>query len=224
MVRLKNRVVAVVPTLNEEEGLPRVLEGLKRQAVDEIVVVDGNSTDRTAAIARASGARVILQDGRGKGNGFKSFLAKFPLRDEDFYVMLDGDASYDPADLPKVVARLREGCDVVAGARRFYTKAARDFVHNIGNHAISLAARLLFWHAAPDVCTGYWGFRGGALRKMNITAERFDLEADLFSQACRRGLRFEFVPVSYRPRLGEGKLSARDGWMILKRLLKGRFS
>lgn len=215
------KIIAIVPTLNEEEGLPLVLQGLRKVGVDEIVVVDGNSTDRTQEIARKAGAKLILQEGKGKGNGFQSFLKKFPIREEDFFVMLDGDASYDPQELPKFVQALKEN-DVVAGNRKFYTKAARDFVHNIGNVAISLAGRILYWHDAPDICTGYWGFRGSPLKKMRIEAQKFDLEANLFAQACKNNLRFVFIPVSYKPRLGEGKLGFKDGAVIVKRLFSER--
>lgn len=217
----KMKTIAIVPTLNEEQGLPIVLAGLRKVGVDEIVVVDGNSTDRTQEIARKAGAKIILQEGKGKGNGFQSFLKKFPIKDEDFFVMLDGDASYAPEELPKFVEALQDN-DVVAGNRKFYTKAARDFIHNIGNAAISLAGRILYWHDAPDICTGYWGFRGSALKKMRIDAQKFDLEADLYANACKNKLRFIFIPVSYRPRLGEGKLSFRDGLQITKRLISER--
>ena len=217
------RVTAIVPTLNEEEGLPIVLAGLRKVGVDEIVVVDGNSTDRTQEIARKAGAKIILQEGKGKGNGFQSFLKKFAVKDEDFFVMLDGDASYDPAEVPLFVEALKSN-DVVAGNRKFYTKKARDFVHNIGNVAISLAGRILYWHDAPDICTGYWGFRGSALQKMRIEAQKFDLEADLYANACKNNLRFVFIPVSYKPRLGEGKLGFKDGALIVTRLFRERIA
>ncbi len=217
------KIVAVVPTLNEERGLPAVIAGLKAQHVDEIVVVDGNSTDKTQEIARRNGCTLILQDGKGKGAGFKSFLAKYALRDDDYYMMLDGDASYASEDLPKITALLDAGNDVVSGSRQLHLTTIRDAYHNLGNYLISTLFSLLFWRVA-DVCTGYWGFKGSALKKLAITADSFDLEADLLTQTMRQGLRFKVTPVTYSPRLGESKLTARHGVKIVKKLVKGRFA
>jgi len=217
------RIVAIVPTLNEELGLPDVIAGLKAQHADEIVVVDGNSRDKTQEIARRNGCTLILQDGKGKGAGFKSFLAKYPLRDDDYYVMLDGDASYAPEDLPRITALLDAGNDIVSGSRQLHSTTIRDAYHNLGNYLISALYSLLFWRVA-DVCTGYWGFTGKALKKLAVTADSFDLEADLLTQAMRKRARFATVPVSYAPRLGESKLTARHGVKIVARLVKGRFS
>lgn len=219
----KQRIVAIVPTLNEELGLPSVIDGLRKVGVDEIVVVDGNSKDKTQEIAKRRGCTLVLQDGKGKGAGFKSFLAKYPVKEDDYYVMLDGDASYAPSDLPKITELLDKGNDVVSGTRQLHLTTIRDAYHNLGNYAISAAGTILYLRYA-DVCTGYWGFKGGALKKLHITADSFDLEADLLTQTHAKRLKFATVPISYYPRLGESKLGARHGIKIIARLIKGRFA
>ncbi len=83
---------------------------------------------------------------------------------------------------------------------------------------------LLFFTWNPDITSGYWGFRGSALRKMNITAEGFELEANLFGQASKRGLKTRCFPINYRKRLGEAKLSFVDALKIIPRLLHERLS
>lgn len=217
-------IVAIVPTLNEEKGLPKVLKGLKGR-VQEVVVVDGGSTDKTTEIAKRAGCKIILQEGRGKGMGFQSFLKKYPIRSKDFYVMLDADASYDPTELGKIVKLLEEGAEVVAGTRMLSVYDARSFLHVFGAKTISFTGSVLFLKWNPDICTGYWGFRGSALKKLHITAEKFELEADLFAEACKKKVVFRTVPVSYRKRLGEEKLRAfSDGRKIILKLLQKRFS
>ena len=217
-------LVAIVPTLNEEKGLPKVLKGLKGR-VDEIVVVDGGSRDRTVEIARGAGCTVVAQEGKGKGMGFQSFLKKYPVRARDFYVMLDADASYNPAEIGKLTKLLEDGADVVTGTRMLSVHDFRSLVHAIGAVAISLAGSVLYFKWNPDICTGYWGFRGSALKKMRVTAKKFDLEANLFSEACKKNLVFRTVPITYSKRLGEEKLRAfSDGRKIAWKLVKERFS
>ncbi len=217
------RTVAIVPTLNEEQGLPIVLNGLKKLRVSEIVVVDGHSTDRTREIARKAGATIILQEGRGKGAGFVSFLKKYPVSARDYYVMLDGDGSYNPRDLSRIVKALGEA-DVAIGVRSQRVHDFRSLVHVIGAFAISLIGSALYGKWNPGTCTGYWGFSGTALKKMRITATKFDLEANLFSETCKKGLRFKLVPIIYEERVGKSKLHFYDGVKIVRKLAAERFA
>jgi len=217
------KVIAIVPTLNEEKGLPLVLAGLKKQGVSEIVVVDGHSTDRTVTIAKKAGARIILQEGKGKGAGFVSFISKYPVRNEDIYVMLDGDGSYDPSDLPRFVEALKK-VDVVAGVRSQRIRGFRSLVHVVGGFVISVIGSALYGKWDPDICTGYWGFRGSALRRMCVTATKFDLEANLFSETCKKSLRFKLVPIVYEERVGKSKLHFYDGMKIVEKLVAERFA
>jgi dolichol-phosphate hexosyltransferase len=217
------KLVVVVPTLNEEEGLPKVLAGLKSIGATEILVVDGGSKDKTVHIARKSGAQVIMQEGRGKGNAFRTFIAKYPLKADWFYIMLDGDASYDPADLGKVYSALKTN-SVVSGVRSTLAYDLKSATHVVGGTAISWFGSVLFMRYNPDICTGYWGFTGSALKSMKITASGFDLEANLFSEAAKRGLKATTVPVSYSKREGESKLTVADALKIVGRLAKDRFS
>lgn len=216
-------VVAVIPALNEEQGLPRVINGLNKQGIQEIVVIDNGSTDRTAEIARKAGARVLFQPIRGKGNAFRKFLEIYPIKEDAFYVMLDGDATYDSSDVPRLVVEL-EKHDVVTGRRTTIRYNVRDLVHFLGNKLISLVGLLLYFCWNPDICTGYWAFRGSALKRIRIDATRFDLEANLFAQACKKGLSTGRVDIEYHPRVGEGKLKARDALHIIARLFRERLS
>ncbi len=219
---LKN-VVAVVPTLNEEEGIASVLSGLRREGVSDIVVVDGHSKDATLSIAKKFGAHIIMQEGKGKGAAFQTFLRKHSIRDDARYIMLDGDASYDPHDVSKM-ARALETAPAAAGNRSLLIHDVTSLTHAIGGTLISWMGSLLFLRWNPDICTGYWGFRGSALKKLRITANGFDLEANLFSEAAKKGIACANVPVGYAKRKGVAKLTFIDALGIVVRLVQDRFS
>ncbi|MFH0922692.1 MAG: glycosyltransferase family 2 protein [Candidatus Micrarchaeota archaeon] len=217
------KTIAIVPALNEELSIERVIVGLKKAGADRIVVIDGNSTDKTVEKARKAGAVVMMQEGKGKGMAFQTFLRKEKIEDDAFYVMLDGDASYLPREMHLMTDGLEEGNDVMMGKRAVLVHNFKSFFHWLGAAGISLVATVLFFKRVPDVCTGYWGFRGKVLKKLNITAKRFDLEANLFAQACKKGFRVKSVPISYEKRLGEAKLHVSDAFDIVLHLFRQRF-
>jgi glycosyltransferase involved in cell wall biosynthesis len=215
-------IEVVLPTLNEEEGLPLVIESLKKRGMDNIVVVDGHSTDKTIEIARKHNAKIVMQEGKGKGMAFQTFLQKYPIKDDNFYIMLDSDNSYDAADIDKFISSLKS-CDVVTGNRVTIRYNPNDFIHYLGNKLISFGALVLFLRWNPDICTGYWGFRGSALKKMKIRSKGFDLEADLFCQIVKKELSHKIVPINYYTRVGERKLNYFDALIIVSRLVIERF-
>jgi len=216
-------VVAILPALNELEGIPLVIDGLKEQGITDIVVIDGGSTDGTPEVARSKGATVMPQQGKGKGAAFRTFVDSYPLEDSSVYVMLDADASYLPSDAPALVQKINQGYDVSSGCRKVLIYGLTSFIHALGGKLISLFASGLFflWH--PDVTTGYWAFSGRALKKMQLTSNGFDLEADLFAQTAKKGLSFATVRVDYQKRVGQAKLSYVDAFKIVLALLKYRF-
>lgn len=217
------KTIAIVPALNEELSIERVISGLKKAGADRIVVIDGNSKDKTVEKAKAAGAVVIMQEDKGKGMAFQTFLRKEKIDANAFYVMLDGDASYLPEELHLITDGLEAGNDVVMGKRAVLVHNFKSFCHWLGAAGISLIATVLFFKRVPDVCTGYWGFKGRALKQLHITAKRFDLEANLFSQACKKGFRIKSVPISYEKRLGEAKLHVSDAFDIVLHLFRQRF-
>lgn len=218
-----SKTVVFLPTLNEQEGAPLVIRGLHEQGFREIVVVDGGSTDGTVKACKELGALVVKQQGTGKGGAFKTFLSAYPLEDDAVVVMLDADATYSPADAKKLVAAVRSGTDVASGSRKVLVYNFKSLLHAIGGRVITLLASILFlkWHS--DFTTGYWAFRGSALKKMQITAQGFNLEANLFAETAKRSLSLAIVPVEYGKRVGTAKLSTFDAFKILFSLLKYRF-
>ncbi len=219
-----SKTTLLVPALNEEEGIAAVIRKAKALGIGDVLVLDGRSTDRTVEIAKKNGARVIVQEGKGKGAAFQTFLKKaLPSSKSDFFVMIDADSSYDASDVPRVVRALLE-YDVVSGTRTTIRFNPRDFVHFLGNKFISLLGSALFFRPNVDICTGLWGFKKRALEKMRVRALGFDLEADLFAQACKKNLNASSIDIEYRPRVGRGKLKTSDAVFIIQRLFTERFT
>ena len=220
-ILLEDMIEVILPTLNEEKGLSVVINKFKKQGIKNFIVIDGHSTDRTVEIAKDHGSKIIMQEGKGKGMAFQTFLKKYPIKNDDLYVMLDADNSYDPDDVSRFIEELKN-YDVVTGHRITVRYNPRDFIHYIGNKIICLSGFILFFRWNPDICTGYWGFRGSALKKIKIDAKGFDLEANLYTQIIKKGLRHKIIKIVYSKRIGEAKLRVSDAVLIIKRLISER--
>ena len=219
------KITAVIPTKNEEKGIETVLKKIPPDIVSDVVVVDG-SEDKTAAIARKNNATVVKALGKGKGLDIQIFLREYDLDSADIYVMLDGDNTYDPREIEKMVKPIIENeADIVMG-KRFNGAEARiedgamTPINRFGNLCLTVAGRILYNRKVRDLCTGYWAFNKKAIKKINIKAKRYDLEANLFTQATKNGFRLKEIPIHYTKRIGESGLTVKDGFDILYMLLR----
>jgi dolichol-phosphate mannosyltransferase len=218
------RVTIVLPAKDEEAAIGHTLRALPLSTLatmgfeSEVFVLDGRSTDRTADIAREWGARVVADREPGKGAALRNARPHFG---GDYVVMLDADGTYAADAIPRVVARLAfGGADAVMG-RRVPQEGAMSRLHEAGNSLLSVGASVLYGRACPDLCTGLWGFRAEAFRRLDLQARGFELEADLFAQSSRLGLRIQQVRTDYLPRHGRAKLAGgpdglRIGWWLLR--------
>ncbi|MBD3155894.1 MAG: glycosyltransferase [Candidatus Aenigmarchaeota archaeon] len=222
----KKKVAVVIPCLNEEKGIKKVLKKIP-PFVDKVIVVDNNSTDNTAKIAKESNAVVLFEGKKGKGNAFNQFMKYYSNGfDADFVVMLDGDDTYDAREMKKIVEPLCNGSQVVVG-NRFASDNIKGIMSDQtywGNKFLTTMAKLLYGKDPKDVCTGYWGFSKEFLNKAKIKAEGFDLEANLFAEVARNKLNLGVVPINYRSRVGESKLKYSHGFLIMWRLLRNKIS
>ena len=228
-------LIILLPTRNEEKGLAEVIDRIPRKIIESegyilrVVVVDGYSSDTTCEIAESKGAELINQSGSiGKGNGVRQALDTL-LEDKqvpcgDLLIMLDADATYFPEDIPRFIQCLGDN-DVVWGSRLKgeIEELAMSQINKLGNTVLSLAASILFLKRTTDLCTGYWGFRIEALKELKLTADGFNLEADLFSSVVKRKMRMKEIPIKYAHREGYSTLKwYRDGPRIfLMTLRKG---
>lgn len=226
-------VIALIPCLNEEKAINKVILGFKKIGITEIIVADGHSDDNTAKVAKENGAKIVMVR-RGKGNGFRDLLGELKLQDDKYYIMIDGDFTYLPEELHLLFKKaIQTNADVIMGRRPLWAKNHRNFgelfrnlIHIIGNLIISGTGSILYLKPTRDICTGYWLFKGKALKKINskLTAQRFELEADLFSSAAKLKMKIESVPISYRKRIGESKLKFADAFIIIKKLITNRMN
>ncbi len=209
----------VIPTLNEGRSIAKVIDGvpvadlLQSGFETAVYVIDGKSTDNTREIAVEKGATIILEERKGKGvaiqTAFKSITA-------DYAIMVDGDDTY-PIDMATEMTRLLKQYDVVIGSRLKGTiePGAMTTLNVVGNVLLSLLAWGLFGVRVSDVCTGFWAYRSGAIRRLELAAPGFEIEADMFAECVRNGLQIGEIPITYRARKDRPKLaSLRDGLKI----------
>ena len=220
-------VSVIIPTLNEAKNLPHVFELLKRAGVDELIIVDGHSTDDTVEVVRRlrPDARIILQNRRGKGN---ALACGFAAARGDIIVMIDADGSTDPAEIPSFVRPIALGhADFVKGSRYMDGGGSSDitFLRSAGNKALGLTVNLLFGTRYTDLCYGYSAFRRDVLDKLHITCDGFEVETMLNVRAARAGLGIFEVPSHEYERVhGLSNLNAwSDGKRVIKTIIKERF-
>lgn len=211
-------VTLVVPALNEERNLADVLPRIP-DVVDELIIVDGGSTDATVAVTRRlrPDARIIGQTGSGKGD---ALAAGFAAARGELIVMMDADGSNDPAEIPTFVAALRAGADYAKGSRFVVGGGSSDLtpVRRTGNRILCGLVNLLYGKRYSDLCYGFNGVRAAYLSQLDVACEGFEVEALLTCQVARAGLEVTEVASFESPRAhGESHLRPfRDGLRILR--------
>ncbi len=214
-------VSVVIPTLNEVQNLTWVIENLP-EWVDEIVLVDGLSTDRTEALVRRlrPEAMVVHQYHRGKGAALR---AGFAAATKDIVVMIDADGSTDPREMTRFVEALKEGADFVKGSRHMEGGGSADFtpMRAAGNKFFVLMANMLYGSRFTDLCYGYCAFWRHHLDRLGLTADGFEIETQLVLNALKAGLEIREVPsFELERRAGTSNLNAaRDGIRILRTMV-----
>ena len=211
----KDNVTIVIPIINEKEAIGKVLDELHGFGYKKILVVDGYSTDGSPELARKYGARVVSQVGKGKTGALVTAVkcAKTP-----YMLVLDGDYTYDPACIERLLAHASR-YDEIIGAR---TEGRQHipFINRIGNRLLNWFFRALFAVRLSDVCSGMYLLRTRAAKQLDFTTGGFDVEVEIASQFALEG-RVTEVPVNYRPRLGEKKLSSvRHGLKIATSIVR----
>ena len=215
-------ISVVIPCYNEEDGVREVI-GRMPGAVDEIVVVDNNCTDATAEVARGLGARVVPERTRGYGAAYK---AGMKAATSDLIVTLDGDGTYPPEDIPRLVDTLVDRDWEFLSASRFpLTDATAMHLSNrLGNWVLTVAAAVLFLKPIRDSQSGMWVFRRSLLDRLRLTSDGMAFSEEIKLEALARGCRFGEAHIPYGARIGEVKLEKwRDGWDNLSFLVRKRF-
>ena len=200
------RVVVVIPALNEEQSLPLVLRDLP--PVDAVIVVDNGSTDATARRAEQGGARVISEPRRGYGTACQAGIRAAEALHPDVLVILDADWSDHPEELPLLTGPvLRDEADLVMGDRTVL--AAKDALlphQRFGNRLATAAMSWVAGHRYRDMGP-FRAIRWSALQRLHMSDPTYGWNVEMQLKALRQGLRVLEVPVHYRPRVGQSKIS-----------------
>ena len=217
-------ISVVIPCYNEEEGIALVIPSLP-ESVDEVIVVDNNSNDRTAEVARSLGARIVFEEQRGYGAAYKAGLSAVT---GDITVTMDGDGTYPVEQIEECVDFLLENDLDFVSASRFPLKdpKAMNASNRIGNAALTWATLILFMRGIKDSQSGMWIYKSSIYRELNPKSDGMPFSEEIKIAAIRHPrVKFDEYHVNYHPRVGEVKLQKwRDGMRNLLYLLKLRFT
>lgn len=217
-------VSVIIPTLNEANNLPLVLPYMPMDWIDEVILVDGRSTDDTVKVAKElfPEIKVIMEKKPGKGAAMK---AGYAAATGEILVVMDADGSNDPREIPRFIKALREGADLVKGSRFTPGGGTTDMplIRRTGNRGFVVISNMLFGQKFTDLCYGFHAFWKHCLGSLDLrTMDGFEIDTSLYLQAARRKLKVIEVPSFEGYRFyGVGKLQTiPDGWRVLKTIFK----
>ena len=225
------KITVLIPCYNEENGIADVIKSFPISLMRahgyklEIIVIDNNSSDRTAEIAKSCGVKVIYEPKKGKGNAMRTGFYNI-LKDTDYVVMLDGDNTYRPEEILRMVEPLNSGfCNVVIGSRLGgrIIEGSMTSTNRIGNWIFSHFVRYLYQVNVTDVLTGYFAWKREAIERLRpyLTSDGFAIEMEMVTKMARLSEDIYSVPITYYVRTGKSNLHPfYDGVRILIMLLR----
>ncbi len=217
------KVSVVIPAKNEEEGIEKIIKQV-RPLADEILVVDGHSKDKTRQIAKEYGAKVVLDGGRGKGDGIRKGIRKAK---GDIIVFIDADGSHNPRDIPKLVAPIKKGeADLVVASR---AKGGSDEVRldfeglfrQIGSEIAAILVNLRWRANLTDIQNGFRAIRKKTALALKLESNGFEIEEEMIMKCLKhKGRIVEVAGHEYQRKWGVSKLPTIQAWRFLLRLFK----
>jgi dolichol-phosphate mannosyltransferase len=220
MIFNKDEVCILIPTLNEDLTIGKLVREFREIGYNHIFVIDGNSTDNTVKISRENGASVHTQSGKGKGN---AIIEAFEIIEQPYILMLDGDGTYSPEDAEKMLTPLFSGFDQVIGDRLINAEEGSFSRLNLfGNHMVNYLFKVAHSRDLHDVLSGYRAFTRSSIHQMNLKQKGFEIETEISVESVRNGQRVMVVPVRYSRRPGTTtKLSPfHDGIKIVSTIYR----
>ena len=215
MAKKKKLVSFVIPALNEEKAIKRVIKQIPTSKIKEmgydveIVIVDNGSTDKTGHIARKNGATVFIQPVRGYGNAYK---AGFANAHGDIIVTGDADCTYPFDDVPGFLALLESRkLDFINTDRLSHLRPeSMHITHRFGNWFLATICKCLWWDFPfHDSQSGMWIFRRSIWPKLHVKSCGMPFSQELKIEVHKKGFKCDEIKIDYRPRVGDVKL---DGW------------
>ncbi len=219
----RDDVCVLLPAYNEAETIESVIEGFHEQGFENVLVVDGGSTDDTYALAEAAGARVFEQSGEGKGQAIREAVHRYI--EAPYVLMADADETYRAGDADRMLEPLFEGrAEHVIGDRFADMKPdAMTRLNQVGNRLINGAFSLIHGHDYADILSGYRAFTRESFLRLSLSAEGFGIETEMAVECVKHGVRTVVVPITYLPRPDESETNlrpVRDGGLILVTLYR----
>ena len=224
---ISSYIQLVIAALNEEEGIGATIAEMKDTLGDiSTLVVDGNSKDKTVEMAKNMGAKVIYQDGKGKGDALAKALENID-ETANYIILTDADYTYPAEYVPDMIEILDKNPEVgmVCGNRfnGHVEKRALHRIFHVGNKMIAFAHEVLNDVDLKDPLTGLRVIRVEAIRDWQVKSKGFDIEVELNNYVLSQGYGIREILIDYRERVGKKKLKARDGFAILKRIIKDAY-
>jgi len=205
----------VIPTLNEEHTLAEIIEGCRPYA-DEILVVDGHSTDQTRAIAEAAGVRVLLDNRKGKGAALRQAIQYVS---GDIIVFIDADGSHNPADIPRLVEPILRGeADHVSASRLIGGSSELhggfdECFRLMGSSFITACINWRFKVRLSESQNGFRAIRTTVARELGLTENITTIEQEMIIKTLKKGYRMAEVPShEHKRKMGYSKISVRKVW------------
>lgn len=221
-MKYNKKISLVIPTLNEAENLPAVLKQIPRY-IDEIIIVDGYSKDKTVEIAKQFGCK-IYYDNIGKGS---ALIKGVEESTGDYIIMMDADWSHRVEEMNLLIEGLEVGYDFCMGSRFIQGGGTEDmtFIRRLGNKFFVGIVNLFFGMNYSDLCYGYRAFRKEIFKGLNLKSKGFSIETEISIKAAKNKLRILEVPSFEKSRKhGEGKLRGiTDGWKIAAIIIREIF-
>lgn len=224
----RGKISIIIPALNEGEGIEETISSIPRTKLEEmgyevqILVVDGNSEDKTTELAREAGAEIIIESRRGYGRAFQTGFAHAK---GDIIVTADADATYPLEDIPRLVQILEKDNLEFITTNRFtlMDRNAMSFRNKIGNTILTLTTRILFQLNITDCQSGMWVFRKNILDRL-VLKSNTPFSQEIKIEACHFArCRWKEVPIKYHPRLGRAKYGGwKAGFTLLGDLIRKR--
>lgn len=221
MTKNSPRIAVLLPCYNEAAAIAQTIADFRAALPDAVIYVyDNNSSDATCEIAAAAGAVVRTERMQGKGHVVRRMFADV---DADIYVMADGDATYEAAAAPALVAQLTaENLDMVVAARRSEVEAAYRRGHRLGNALLTGMLARIFGRSFTDILSGYRIFSRRFVKSFPVLSSGFEIETEISVHALelRMPVAEQVTAYAARPEGSESKLNTwRDGFRILNTIL-----
>jgi glycosyltransferase involved in cell wall biosynthesis len=230
----KKKITILIPCYNEEKGIKHVINGMpidilkKLDFEVEIIVINNDSTDETVNVVKSLGVTLIHESKKGKGNAMRTGFSAVS-HDTDYVVMLDGDNTYKPEEIPRLIEPLASGfADVIVGSRLGgkAVKNAFRFQNRVANWGFTFLVRQFYKANVTDVLSGFFAWRKDVIDELNkhLESEGFSIEMEMITKIVRLGYEIYSVPITYDIREGHSKISTlKDAVIILYTLGKNIF-